>query len=249
MGELEATWNRDGVLIFKDFMPAELIDNYCALRERSGVDLTGWGPVPYMYFDEIKEICLYAPLMRLLRRLTGTDMGLHLNLTGWISTERSWHQDDYLNPAHVNSWYLATWLALDDISPDSGPFEYIPGSHRWPLVRQSLVRKRLTKEERAGDWVKRSERILDGAFEQQIQESGLPVQQFLGRKGDLLVWHARLAHRGSPPRVPGTLRKAIISHYSALNRRRDMPHRKNWRGQGYYFHLNRPLINKNRMMQ
>ena len=52
-------------------------------------------------------------------------MVLHLNLTGWISSERNWHQDDYLNSAEINGWYLAVWMALDDVSPNSGPFQFI----------------------------------------------------------------------------------------------------------------------------
>ena len=54
---------------------------------------------------------------------------MHLNLTGWVSTERNWHQDDYLNP-FINSWY-GRLVALDKISADAGPFEYVPGSHKW----------------------------------------------------------------------------------------------------------------------
>ena len=47
-------------------------------------------------------------------------MLLHLALTGWISTQRDWHQDDYLNPPFVANWYAAVWMALDDISAESG---------------------------------------------------------------------------------------------------------------------------------
>ena len=36
----------------------------------------------------------------------------------------------------VNGWYLAVWMALDDIGPETGPFQFIPGSHRWPVLRR-----------------------------------------------------------------------------------------------------------------
>ena len=67
-------------------------------------------------------------------------MCLSLALTGWVSTERNWHQDDYLNPPDVDAWYVAAWLALDDIPSGSGPFQYVPGSHRWPAIRGDKVR-------------------------------------------------------------------------------------------------------------
>ncbi|MBL9007487.1 MAG: phytanoyl-CoA dioxygenase family protein [Myxococcales bacterium] len=41
---------------------------------------------------------------------------------------------------------IALWFAFDTIHPDSGPFEYVPGSHRWPIMRRPKVIKYLTKE-------------------------------------------------------------------------------------------------------
>ena len=64
---------------------------------------------------------------------------LHLVLSGWVSSERTWHQDDYLNPDFVNSHYAAVWVALRDISPDCGPFQFVRGSHKWPLTRRDKV--------------------------------------------------------------------------------------------------------------
>ncbi len=112
----------------------------------------------------------------MLRELIGKETMLHLNLTGWISTERDWHQDDDLNPGPVNSWYAAVWIALDTIDPASGPFEFIPGSHRWPLPRGEKVRAFMTAEERARSiadagfdiWPK----LTEPAIEAEIRERG-----------------------------------------------------------------------------
>jgi ectoine hydroxylase-related dioxygenase (phytanoyl-CoA dioxygenase family) len=166
----------------------------------------------------------------MMESLVGEDMLLHLALTGWVSTEREWHQDDYLNPPFVAGWYAAVWMALDDISPDSGPFEYLPGSHRWGLLRMDKVRSFLTEEEltrkdpAAGvnQWPKYAERFVTPAVERRIERSGLPIRRFLARKGDVLIWHGRLMHRGSLPRVPGTPRRSLITHYSGINHRPEM---------------------------
>jgi len=94
----------------------------------------------------MRYLLLYPPLMAKLKEVIGEEMILHLCLTGWVSTQRGWHQDDYLNPSFVNSWRTAVWIALGDIH---GPFEYVLGSHRWPLMRGEKVRALLTDEERA----------------------------------------------------------------------------------------------------
>lgn len=56
--------------------------------------------------------------------------------------------------------------------------------------------------------------------------------------GCVLLWHARLLHRGSKARVPGMERRAVIAHYSGLSRMAiDMPKVARDPGFGAYFVL------------
>ena len=253
----QRAWLRDGVVIKDGFLPDALLDPYIARRAafRPG---TAWNAVGwpdgncYEGVPELRDVALYPPLMALLEALIGEPMLFHLALTGWLSTERDWHQDDYLNPDFINTWYCAVWIALDTVTPESGPFEYVPGSHRWPLLRGEKVRSFLTDEERGRkaattklvEWPKYAERFLSPAIEAQIEASGLPVVPFFGRKGDVLVWHSRLMHRGSKRReewdtIDGKVyskypRKSLITHYSGINHRPDMIAREqDGSGQSY----------------
>lgn len=225
LSPVQREWRRDGVVVLKNLIPGELIDAYLRVREQHS-DVGGWlCPVPYMHLKEIRDLCLFKPLSDTLGGLFGDRMGLHLNLTGWRSTGLNWHQDTCFNPDFLNSWHCAVWIALDEIHPDSGPFEYVPGSHRWAVTRQRRIHAYLQPDEAARpDWQKTAERFMAPAFEREIQRSGAPVKQFLARRGDVLVWHPALVHRGATPKDPTLLRKAIISHFSAVSRRVDMPH-------------------------
>ena len=75
-------------------------------------------------------------------------------------------------------------------------------------------------------WTAYTEQQVADAVEQKRIAEGAPVDRFLGKKGDVLIWNACLQHRGSrpaPPRRPtwrrGLLalppRPALISHYTA----------------------------------
>ena len=220
----QLAWRRDGFLIKPGFFPAELLDRYSEIRARVP-DTGGWScPVPYMHVPELRDVCLHLPLTQLLGHLIGEEMGLHLNLTGWVSTDRNWHQDDYLNPPYINSWYAAVWIALDDIHLDCGPFEFVPGSHRWPLMKSHRVRLFLDEQERANiSWPRIAERFVNDVAAREIERRGVPTQKFIAKKGDLLIWHGRLMHRGSYANVPGMQRKTLIGHYSGLSHRVDMP--------------------------
>ena len=229
-------WRREGVAILRGFLPDSILDPYIERRGRLQTEspehfLTGWYSCsPYEHVPELRALALYPALMRMLEDLIGEQMMMHLNLTGWVSTERNWHQDDYLNPPHVNSWYAAVWIALGDIGPDCGPFEYVPGSHKWPLMRQHKVLACMTEEE-ANElhpvsknlvWPKTSEKFVVPAVEAEIAARGVPPKKFLAKKGDVLIWHGRLLHRGSMANVPGQLRPALIVHYSGVGHRQDM---------------------------
>jgi ectoine hydroxylase-related dioxygenase (phytanoyl-CoA dioxygenase family) len=187
---------------------------------------------------------------QVLRELIGEEMMLHRNLTGWISTERNWHQVDYLNPSSVNSWYAAVWIALDLIHPDSGPFEYIPGAHRSPLLRSDKVRAFVTRDELSGragplaleDWPKVRERFMVPAVEAEIKERGATSERFLAEKGDVLIWHGRLLHRGSVPKRSDLQRCAVIAHYSGVTHRPDMTKREVDAQGGTYAVWDYPLM-------
>lgn len=226
------SWMAQGIIHLEQFIPDALIEEYFEARSKLN-DTGGWknsaghgDPCPYLYIPALRKISLYEPLVRVIDDLIGYKMGLHLNLTGWVSTERAWHQDDYLNPAFVNSHYAAVWFVLRDVHPDSGPFQYVPGSNRWPVIRQSKLFAATGASISDETWPSETQGFVSHAVNEEIQRRGAQIETFLGKRGDVLIWHGRLVHRGSMPNVPGMLRHSLISHYSAIVKRTDMT---NWK--------------------
>lgn len=217
-------WNDEGVVILKDFMPEALMQEYEACWLSHNVDRPGgWPPAtPYMQHREIADFFCYGPLhTEMSNLLQGEALGLHLCLTGWVTTARNWHQDSYLNPPHVGDYYVACWIALETIHPDSGPFQYVPGSHRWPQVTREKIAPYVNLSD--PDWPKHSEEVLTPFFEEEMERRNAKVVTYLPNRGDVLLWHGRLLHRGSPANVPGMQRKAAIAHFSGVKHRKDMP--------------------------
>ena len=216
LSTMQKSWARDGVVWLEEFLPHDLVDRYVNFWYKHAPDRGGWPyPTPYVKHKHIRDVALYPPLMEAMRELIGGEMILHLTLTGFQSTTRSWHQDDFLNNACVNSWYAAVWIALDDVHPHAGPFQFIPGSHRWPLLRQHKVKKQMKPEEvKSPSWPSYSERILEPLFEDKFRNAGLKPTDFVARKGDVLIWHGRLAHQGTRPFNTSLERRALIAHYT-----------------------------------
>lgn len=247
-------WGDAGVIILPGLVPGPVIDEYAErfivdAADRAGVDgpfnhrrdhdayydrfdtelAVGYGiGTPYLGVPELRDVAMHRDIVAALDGIHGEPMGLHLNLTGWRSTRRGFHQDQYLNPPCVGMAYAAVWVALDDIDADAGPFEYVPGSHRWPRVNRAKLLAAMGEDGSDPDWPWRSEAILGPVFDHEIGERGATVERFIARRGDVLIWHANLCHRGSVP-VDATLeRRALISHWSVVSRRCDMPTTRRW---------------------
>lgn len=246
-----ADWNDDGVLYLPGLLPDDLIgayedewadaNGYRGLDEppdgqwsrSAGADPSGlwvldadqpggWNETcPYMHQPGLRALCTYGPLAEALQGLIGEPAGVHLNLTGWVSTFRNWHQDGYLNPHYVADSYAAVWMALGDVHPDSGVFQYVPGSHRW----HRLTRERIARHFDISDpqWPKHTEVLLTELVEKEIVERNAEVVDYVPKRGDVLVWHPRLYHRGSESLLPNAYRPACIAHYSGVFHRPDMP--------------------------
>jgi ectoine hydroxylase-related dioxygenase (phytanoyl-CoA dioxygenase family) len=249
--QLQHDWARNGVVILPNLLPEALLSAYedewmaanggktAKIGDPSTYDSPmGWQyATPYMDFPRLRALCCAPEIASVLEELIGEPAGVHLNLTGWQSTRRNWHFDQYLNEPYVGAFYVAIWIALDDISADSGPFEYIPSSHQWwPPISQAKMRAALGADGDGHDWPTHSERILTPIFEEAIKSRQLKTSTFLAKRGDVLFWHSRLLHRGSIPNDSTLERRALIAHYSGVNHRPDMPEAVQQDG-GWFFPL------------
>jgi hypothetical protein len=228
---LQRQWRDEGYIVIPGMISADLIAEYQELRKSLALGKAHFDTfTPYIEHDVIRRISLSSAMHKVLYEVLGQDMGLHFILTAYHSTERGWHQDDYLNPDYVFSNYCAAWISLGDIDPDAGPFEFIAGSHKWPCVRRHLVQQYLAEEYSnltdatggKGHWAEFAETFTNEAYVQEIVREKCQVSQFLGRPGDVLIWHGKLVHRGSAPNNPALERPAMISHFSGTKIRSDI---------------------------
>lgn len=224
-------WLENGVYGVGGVIAPEVIDAYCAEREKLPRDRKakdnywdGWHyPTPYQTSKALRDIALSPALMGLMSDLIGSPVALHLCLTGWVSTERKFHQDSYLNPSSLGSNYIACWIALDDISADSGPFEFVRGSNRWPVLQQDRLFSKIPESWRTSPhWPTWSQNDVGRVCEEEIAKREAKVERFLPKRGDVLIWHSNLVHRGSAPTNRFAMRKALICHYSSIAHRFDM---------------------------
>jgi hypothetical protein len=213
----QRAFRADGFVIKEGLIPEELTAPY--LTDRLAIEddnFSLWGG-SYMGLASMRDVCLHRPLTDLVERLVGKPAALFLTLSGLESTRRTWHQDFYLKPGYENVDYCAVWIAVGDVDPRSGPYQYSPGSHRLPSLRRELIYEWLTPEQRFSAANYRvSEAFVTDACQRLIEEKGLEVRTFVPKRGDVLVWHHSLLHQGSRPKGLNAYRPGLIAHYNAV---------------------------------
>jgi phytanoyl-CoA hydroxylase len=116
-------------------------------------------------------------------------------------------------PDHIDTWYMpppksgslvVASIALEDVRPDAGPLFYYPGSHEIPPYLFSHGGIHAIDAE-----MPQCTQYLEG----EIAKRGLKKETFLGKKGDVFLWHCQLLHGGSPILDPARTRATLVVHY------------------------------------
>lgn len=221
-------WAESGYVILPKVIPDALLDDawlaYEQAVQRGSITLPadaagdhdalpGRSLNPHKKVGRFCKVAKHPDLMVWLRRLLGHRARLLQTIASHKGSQQSAHSDSIHMTTYPLGYLAATWIAFEDIDPDSGPLEFYPGSHRLPYVfsRDLQIPEDGLKTEGYGPYKERYEPFV----QKLVREHGLKPKLFEARKGDVLIWHANLLHGGSPRRNLQLTRKALVGHYFA----------------------------------
>ncbi len=140
-----------------------------------------------------------------------------------FGSEQRIHQDFPYVSAQIPSHLVGCWIALEDVDEDNGPLFYLPGSHRVPCFDWGGGKLIFSGRDES------QVAAFEDYLEQTCAAAGLERITLHAKKGDVLLWHAALAHGGSPVHDAERTRKSFVIHFStreAYPRDRRWPHRE-----------------------
>ena len=124
-------------------------------------------------------------------------------------TAQHFHSDAVHFHSLPHGFMCGAWVALEDISADSGPLVYFPGSHRMPYLAARDFG--LTQAEVLAEPA--PQKFFERHWRDSVAANGYQRCLFEARKGDVLVWHANLLHGGSPVKNKSLSRWSQVTHY------------------------------------
>jgi len=154
--------------------------------------------------DEIRQMVVGQRLAPILRDLLQGFPMVCNSLNFEFGSQQDYHFDTFYMPSPTPNKMVASWIALENATPDNGPLSYYPGSHKITPYNFSN-----------GTTVAINDEM--GAFNEyinkEIEQHGLSPETLLAEKGDVLIWHSQLFHGGSPIKDKSKTRKSLVTHY------------------------------------
>lgn len=128
-----------------------------------------------------------------------------------LGSQQAIHKDTaYVRIDTAPMKMAASWLALEDIHEGTGELEYYAGSHRSPDYLWGGYSKWMDVNPAEHDHFLK--RLHDDARDYAQKKT-----RFLARAGDVLIWHADLAHGGAAVVNKAATRKSLVTHYTGAS--------------------------------
>ena len=150
----------------------------------------------------MRDLAGHPEVMAILAELYGRRPIPFQTLDFARGTEQELHADAVHFDSVPSGWMCGVWVALEDIGDRQGPLLVVPGSHR---VAPGTF-----------------DRIFDGSrnfdmqrYERALQRdlAHLSFEEVPAATGDVVIWHADLAHGGASVIDPAATRWSQVTHY------------------------------------
>ncbi|ARF86434.1 phytanoyl-CoA dioxygenase family protein [Burkholderia cenocepacia] len=218
--EIANALNRNGYAVI-DFPDPELDVRIARIRERlaplfadTGLSYDGVfyavGRIQDAWINDpdVKAIATNIQMLDLLGRLYGRAAFPFQTLNFRVGTQQKLHTDAVHFSSIPQRFMCGVWVALEDIYPEAGPLQLVPGSHNWPMIDNATAGRR-----GFGVSSESAQLPYQEIWDAMVEAKGASIKTFEARKGQALIWCANLLHGGSPQVDPAMSRWSQVTHY------------------------------------
>jgi len=168
----------------------------------------------YKFSENCKKLALHNSVFDRLKYFYDFEPKAFSTINFLHSTQQPLHSDYVHFGTIPHRMLVGAWVALEDISTDSGPLQIVPKSHKLDLFDFEDVKAVKPKNIKT---VKSNYELYEKFVLMMVKLYGLePIIPVL-KKGDCILWEANLLH-GSPECKDSHLsRKSQVTHWTFDN--------------------------------
>lgn len=160
----------------------------------------------HFHYDAVRQLWMDARHRRIVDLIFGVPARPCQTLTYVFGSQ----QDDHTDLVHLTPFpagmMCGTWIALQDVVPNSGELVVYKGSHRAPRVYLADAQCGKVKN---GDWSEFGAKVVPIWADIAAQYEKITYRP---KKGTVLIWHENLMHGGSVRLDKSLERRSIVIH-------------------------------------
>jgi hypothetical protein len=153
----------------------------------------------------VKQLATDPRMLALLSKLYGREAFAFQTLNFESGSQQATHSDAVHFHSLPERFMCGVWIALEDVTLDSGPLCYYPGSHVLPIYDSRQVGFSPSQSTQQD--------VYEPLWNKLIETHRLRKQVFTAKAGDALIWTANLLHGGEPILRAGSTRWSQVTHY------------------------------------
>src|SRR6185295_9019886 len=158
----------------------------------------------YLVSEAARSLNLDSKLCLILTELLDGAPVICNSLNFVKGSQQPYHFDTYYMPPPVANKLVVTSICLEDWHSDTGPLSYYPGSHLIPPHVFSHGGLHAVDAEMP---------FAKAYIEGELRKRGLKAEEFVGKAGDVFIWHAQLYHGGRAIANRNLTRRSLVTHY------------------------------------
>ena len=197
-------YNKNGYLVVKSVIDNDTIDKIVNEIYEEHPENKNLNRITdaWKQYEIIGYLAFNKKIMNILYQLYNRKPVPFQTLNFYLGTEQKIHSDQIHFCSNPKNYMCGVWIALEDISMDSGPLIYYPKSHNLPFYTMQRLKVEV------GNYSEYEKKI-----EEKIHKFGLQPKYGNIKKGDIIIWHSNLLHGGSKRNNTNLTRKSIVIHY------------------------------------
>jgi hypothetical protein len=231
-------FNNDGLVVLKNIFSENQINEHLRIINdvRDYIDIkdeNGFGDrigQLHQKYTGLMELATNKEILEVLRYALKDEPILFGSLAFEKGSQQDLHVDAIFFWPEPSYSMAGVWVALEDVDLDNGPLMYVPGSHKWKMIRSQCLADRndALNEKREslrlndgkineGEFLNEFGKIWTEEFLNLVKMKNAEIVKLPIKKGDVVIWHSFLAHGGSPIANKARSRNAMVYHFLGKN--------------------------------
>ena len=161
----------------------------------------------YSVDADVLDIATNKNILRLLKKLYGRQSFPFQTLNFKVGTQQHIHSDAVHFNSYPEKFMCGVWVAMEDITPENGPLQYHPGSHKIAHFYNVHVGLDLSSSKPI------DQSIYHDVWNQLVETHKCKKEHFYAKKGQALIWSAHLLHGGEKVIDRSKTRWSQVTHY------------------------------------